>query len=107
MRRTSSNWVLLEGDEEDTVVGSSVTEEEVGVSVGSCSLFHRGWLPLTSVLFPVGVPVFPLPFPEPPLCPLGGDVGVGVTCNEVLLASIVGVLVTCQLEAPSDVRAYD
>ena len=34
-------------------------------------------------------------------------VGVGVICNEVLLAPMVGVLVTSQLEAPSEVRAYD
>ena len=34
-----------------------------------------------------------------------GDVGVACACNDVLLASMVGVLVICQLLAPSGTRA--
>ena len=81
---------------------------------GNCRLFHRGCTPLMSTLgslleLPRVVLVLPVPvLPVPPLpltCPPDGL--VGVTGNEVLIASMVGVLEIFQLEAPSEVRAYD
>ena len=82
-------------------VASGISAEIVGVGevLGSCIEFHCGCEPLTMLVWVTGVLV-PVPFVPPvPLL-----VAVGVT-NEVLLASMVGVLVTDQEEAPSEVRA--
>jgi len=52
------------------------------------------------------VPLVP-PGPAGPAGLVDEIIAVGVTCNEALLASMVGVLVISQLEAPSEARAYD
>ena len=83
------------------------------IGVGSCSLLHAGCVPVISVgvelLLPLlsTPPLDPCPWLDP--CPRFVDVeaGVGLPCEGLLLASIVGVLVTCQVLVPSGTRAYD
>lgn len=103
----------------DEGAGDDCKSVAVGIvaTVGSCILLHCGCLPLTSTLFVllVLVGVIKPPCPVPLLPPLDEDVAsdvgedevavVGVTTNEVLLASIVGRVLICQVEAPSAVRA--
>jgi len=86
--------------------GSGVEEMPLvgmGAGVGSWSLPHAGCVPLAK-----GALLLPLPF-VCPLYPADVDVEVGVelTADELLLASIVGVLETCHLLVPSVRRAYD
>jgi len=73
------------------------------VGVGSWSLLHAGCVPLANGALLLSLPLVC------PLYPADVDVEVGVelTADELLLASIVGVLETCHLLAPSVTRAYD
>ena len=102
----SGRAVMLPGEDGDVVmVVRAVFIAEVGITVGNCSLFHWGCAPSTSVL-EVLVGVSPLcpgfaVFPPGPFCPFEGEVPVGVAWKDALLASIVGALVTCQVEVPS------
>ena len=82
------------------VGGKLVEVVGVGLDVpGNCKAFHDGCEPLTMLVCGVGVAFLVPPDPPEPLL-----VAVGVS-NEVLLASMVGVLVMAQVGAPSDVRA--
>ena len=106
MRRVVSSPILpveegAGGDCKRVVVG------KVAITVGSCILPHCGCLPLTYTLLVLLVGVIKPLCTLPLLPPLDEDevVAVGVTTNEVLLASIVGRLLICQVEAPSEVRA--
>ena len=78
---------------------------------GNCSVLHVGCSPLTItfawLLLGADVPDAVLPLPGllpglPALLAVG--LSVGVTCSELLPAAMVGVLVICQLDAPSEVR---
>jgi len=98
MRLVISRPGLVDGaDGVDAEVLAGTVTREVAVAVGRWSLFHGGCDPLvTDVLLPLP-PLVRLPFPYDGV----EAVGSGVIPADVLLASIVGVLVTCQLGAPS------
>ena len=99
IRRGKSELLDAGGEE-----GSGVEEilaVGTGAGVGSWSLLQAGCVPLAN-----GVLLCPLPFMGP-LYPVGVDCEVGVefTPEILLLASIVGVLMSCHLLAPSMRRA--
>ncbi len=101
IRRGKSELLAAGGED-----GSGVEEMLVvgtGAGVGNWSLLHTGCVPLAN-----GILLCPLPFAFL-LYPAGVDseVGVEFTPEVLLLASIVGVLTTCHLLAPSIRRAYD
>jgi hypothetical protein len=104
MRRGQSNPLLV-GDDTGSSVEGGLTEG--GLTVGSVagvdrlSLLHAGCVPSMSTesLLPLVLVL--------PVSPVEVDVKVGVelTPDELLLASMVGVLVTYHLLTPSVMRA--
>ena len=87
------------GDVDTVVTIGFVTEAVVTTGVGNCRLLQAVCVPLIGAV--VGVA-----FPKPP-DPWLDEEAVGLTCDAILLESMVGVFVIRQLLDPLGIRAND